>query len=434
MRLYVDGKVVASRSDVTGGQDYSGVWRVGGDNLAAWTNQPNSDYFAGTIDDVAIYPTVLDSTQVAAHYAASGRTNPLPQAPADAYGKAVFNLDPALYWRLDEAGGTTAKDRGPRENDGNVYGNVTFGQTGGIFGYSGTSAGFDGNNAHIVAGTSANNPKNYTEGVWFKTTTNLGGKLIGFGSASSGTSGGYDRHIYMQQRRQADLRCLDRASPTRSPRRRPEQRPVALRGRHPEHRPGMRLYVDGELVGTNGQTDAQDYTGYWRIGGDNHWGRCSPFLDGTLDEAAVFATRADRGQVANLYSLGSAPAANQAPVAAFTLTVTNLTASFDGSGSADADGTIASYAWDFGDGSTGTGVSPTHPYATAGTYTVTLTVTDNDGATGTISHSVTVAAPANQLPQCGLHAQREQSARRRSTAPASTDPDGTIASLCLGLR
>ena len=31
---------------------------------------------------------------------------------------------------------------------------------------------------------------------------------------------------------------------------------------------------------------AQDYTGYWRIGGDNHWGCCSPFLAGDLDEAA----------------------------------------------------------------------------------------------------------------------------------------------------
>ena len=43
----------------------------------------------------------------------------------------------------------------------------------------------------------------------------------------------------------------------------------------------MKLYIDGKLVGTNGQTDAQDYAGYWRVGGDNHWGCCSPFLAGT---------------------------------------------------------------------------------------------------------------------------------------------------------
>ncbi len=35
---------------------------------------------------------------------------------------------------------------------------------------------------------------------------------------------------------------------------------------------GMKLYVDGLLVGTNATTSAQSYTGYWRIGGDRTWG------------------------------------------------------------------------------------------------------------------------------------------------------------------
>ena len=30
----------------------------------------------------------------------------------------------------------------------------------------------------------------------------------------------------------------------------------------------MKLYVDGQLAGTNPQTQAQDYSGYWRVGGD----------------------------------------------------------------------------------------------------------------------------------------------------------------------
>ena len=47
---------------------------------------------------------------------------------------------------------------------------------------------------------------------------------------------------------------------------------------------GMVLYVDGAEVGTNPQTAAQDYTGYWRIGGDTTWGSSSSFFAGTLDE------------------------------------------------------------------------------------------------------------------------------------------------------
>ncbi|MGO4122736.1 PKD domain-containing protein, partial [Arthrobacter sp. YAF16] len=87
------------------------------------------------------------------------------------------------------------------------------------------------------------------------------------------------------------------------------------------------------------------------------------------------------------------PTPNVAPVAAFTSGVSGLTANVNGAGSTDSDGTIASYAWDFGDGGTGTGVTASHTYAAEGTYTVTLTVTDNGGAKGTVSHSVSVAAP-----------------------------------------
>ncbi len=93
----------------------------------------------------------------------------------------------------------------------------------------------------------------------------------------------------------------------------------------------------------------------------------------------------------------TAPPANVAPVARFTSTTTDLTASLDGSTSTDSDGSITTYSWNYGDNTTpasGTQPTRTHAYATAGTYQVTLTVTDDKGATDTATHPVTVTAPA----------------------------------------
>ncbi|MFF9690357.1 LamG-like jellyroll fold domain-containing protein [Streptomyces sp. NPDC014623] len=69
MRLYVDGQLRASNLLFTGNENYPGYWRVGGDNLTNWANRPTSSFFAGQIDETAVYPTALSASQVSAHYA-----------------------------------------------------------------------------------------------------------------------------------------------------------------------------------------------------------------------------------------------------------------------------------------------------------------------------------------------------------------------------
>ncbi|MFJ3296943.1 LamG-like jellyroll fold domain-containing protein [Streptomyces bacillaris] len=69
MSLYVDGQLRASNILVSTNESTPGYWRIGGDNIGSWPNRPTSNFFAGQIDETAVYPTTLTSSQVSAHYA-----------------------------------------------------------------------------------------------------------------------------------------------------------------------------------------------------------------------------------------------------------------------------------------------------------------------------------------------------------------------------
>jgi PKD repeat protein len=102
----------------------------------------------------------------------------------------------------------------------------------------------------------------------------------------------------------------------------------------------------------------------------------------------------DDGATDNTTSQIQVTAANQSPVATFTVNPTSgdapLAVSFNGSSSNDQDGTIVSYSWTFGDGGTSTVVSPSHIYTAGGTFTVTLTVSDDGTPAESDSTSITI--------------------------------------------
>ncbi|CAN5247103.1 PKD domain-containing protein [soil metagenome] len=420
MALFIDGKRVSKRADVTTGQAYQGYWRVGGDN--SWSGNP---YFNGAIDEYSIYPTALTPAQVNKHWVASGRTSTIPTAPADAYGAKVFNEEPDLYWRLGESSGTTAADSGTYENPGTYIGNHVKGSTGVVAGNSAIQL---QNGGVVVATKSASNPTVFSQEVWIKTNTNRGGRIFGFGNSNGiNTSGNYDRHIYMLDDGtvrfgvyNGNTVTIDSAAALND---NAWHQVVSTFG--PD---GMKLYVDGKLDSTNPNTSAQNYSGYWKLGGDNAWGGNSDLgFTGDVDEAAVYGKVLTLAQIQDHFEAGGGTLPNDAPTAAFTATPTDLTVAFDSAGSADPDGTVASYAWDFGDGETSTNANPDHTYAAGGNYLVKLVVKDNRGlASAEVSHLVTVVAP-NVKPTAGFtHTSNELQAEFTST---SVDTDGTLVSL-----
>jgi PKD repeat protein len=85
-----------------------------------------------------------------------------------------------------------------------------------------------------------------------------------------------------------------------------------------------------------------------------------------------------------------------APAAAFSVTCTSLSCTFNVTSSPPAN---AMFGWDFGDLTTALGPSTSmpHAYPAAGAYMVTLTVTDANGAVGMVSALVGVGSPGAPL-------------------------------------
>ncbi|WP_287899930.1 PKD domain-containing protein [Arthrobacter sp.] len=327
------------------------------------------------------------------------------------------------FWPTDESSGTSAHDA--------IAGNNLTGSNRTQLGSAGPNAtsksvNIQNSNASLNSSVQLSGPNTFSVEAWINTTSLLGGKVVGFGNTSSGSSSQYDRHLYVD----SGGRPVFGVYPGYV---------VTVRGGSAvndgkwHHLVGTlgggnaTLYVDGVSQGSSPAAGAEGYTGYWRIGANNlgAWPNqpLNQGIVGRVSQVAVYSSALDASQVAWHNSLGRG---NQAPVAAFTPSCTLMACSFNASASNDPDGTITSYAWDFGDGATGAGVNTSHTYASAGTWNVRLTVKDNLGATTVTSQTVTTTAP-NQPPVA--------SATSSCTylvcsfdASASSDPDGTIAS------
>ena len=295
------------------------------------------------------------------------------------YPAEVLGDEPSLYWRLDDLETENAQARGTsfvrarvwdasgNSLGGTAEGGFTLGTAGALVDDPNASMRFDGSLARVSSGF-ANDPNgaldapaSFSSEIWFNTTSQTGGKLIGFGNVRTAFwdrsepgaapvliqpySTVYDRHVYMnnagnvllgvQRNTSTSSRLVIRSSATYNDGQ--WHHAVATLGST-----GTRLYVDGELVASDANTAAMDYSGYWRVGYGNldgwPWVPSSKGFNGRLDEVAVYPDTLTQAEVARHYIRGLNQLPDEQPPSSPTsvnVSVTAATASVSWGAAAD---------------------------------------------------------------------------------------------------
>ena len=259
--------------------------------------------------------TASDGPHTTAKSPASSSVTVSSTSPTLTYRQTALADKPSFLWPLNETSGTTAQDASPHRFNGIYESGTTQRVPGPITGTTATA--FDGSSGDVAAAAAVIDPENMSIEGWFKTTTDAGGKIIGFGNLQTGLSSSYDRHIYMMNDGQLVFGVWTGQTQTI------ETSHVYNDGQWHylvatiSSGGGMNLYIDGQLVGTNSNGSAQAFTGYWRAGGDNlngwnldPWGSNSQgttqpysyYFNGSIANVAVYPTALSAAQVKAHYA------------------------------------------------------------------------------------------------------------------------------------
>ncbi|MES2778353.1 MAG: LamG-like jellyroll fold domain-containing protein [Bacteroidota bacterium] len=235
------------------------------------------------------------------------------------------------------------------------------------FSVSGKAYSFNGTSQYVSTADPYVNPDNLTVSIWFKTSTTAGGRLIGFGNLQTGSSAQYDRHLYMNNAGQIYFAVYPGSVVSINSALSYNDNIWHLATATLSSTTGMALYIDGVQVGSNGNTTAQNYTGYWRIGYDNLNGWTSQpssfYFNGALDDALIYSRAISASEVTTLYTSPDG-AGNNGPVcmgASLGLSATTISG--------------ATYAWTGPNSYTSSAQNPTLTYSgtAAGAYKVDIT-------------------------------------------------------------
>ncbi|MEU2347634.1 LamG-like jellyroll fold domain-containing protein [Modestobacter sp. NPDC049651] len=175
------------------------------------------------------------------------------------------------YFPMQETSGSTAANSGPYPWVVGTYSSVRLGQVGPNCGNGVNKAvAFDGSSSLLYTTTSLTDPESFTIQLWFSTKTRTGGKLCGFGNGTYGSaSTQFDRHVYMTDTGKLVFGVYPGQPATVTSPKSYNDGAWHLMTATFSPGTGMRLYVDGGQVAADPSvTQAEQYTGYWRVGYD----------------------------------------------------------------------------------------------------------------------------------------------------------------------
>jgi hypothetical protein len=243
--------------------------------------------------------------------------------PQYSYTSTLQSYSPWVYYKLDETSGNNATDSSGNGRTGSYSGSFTRNVDGAFETDTPDRAvTLTANNSCLFMANSAKltpAPTVYSSTGWFRVAGgyNQGGKLVGFESsrtgvsASDGSGGQYDRHVYLDGSGRIRFGVWLGYSFTLSsgPGLNDGEWHFVATTMGPD---GMKLYVDGNLVDSSTNTASEAFTngGWWRFGCGNlagwtatsgqgeAWQGPNPPnaqqnypLRGTLDELAIWQNR-----------------------------------------------------------------------------------------------------------------------------------------------
>jgi hypothetical protein len=241
----------------------------------------------------------VGATQVSAAFtdvtATSSNTWTVAGNLVQPYVAEVLADDPSVFHLLDERSGAWANDASTSHRTG-AYGSVSaYGVPGALPNNPGTAVRLGGTGRVVTGGQAWQNPRRFSLELWFKTSTEDGGKLIGFEGTRDVWSHQADRHLHMRSDGRLvyggwSLLQMRTITTPRAYNDGTWHHVVLTAEPHGQEQDAV-MYVDGAPVVSGTTTRTSSYAGWWRVGYGSlplWFGFPSGAFDGVVDQVAVY--------------------------------------------------------------------------------------------------------------------------------------------------